>query len=239
MSFSNRLSSYDLVLISVNLVNPVSFFMKQPQIYQLTEMTSAEAILPKATAILHHGGVIVCATDTGYLLGVDGLNPAAIRKIYAIKGRAFDKPIHLVVADLAMARALAEFDAEAERIFQRFLPGPLTLILKKQPVVPDALVGGLTSVGLRMPANEFLLRLVQSAGMPITATSANRSGNATPFTVAQVLAELGEAAAQVELIIDQGATQHALPSTILDLSRQPPQILRAGPLTAAMLGLSA
>jgi len=209
--------------------------MKKPQIYPLTDSTSAELIIPKAREILNNGGVIVCATDTGYLLGVDGLNPEAIRKIYQIKGRSFDKPIHLVVADLTMAHTLAYLDQGAERVFHHFLPGPLTLIVKKKPVVPDLLVSGLDSVGLRMPANDFLLRLVKTAGKPVTATSANRSGKSTPYTVEQVLAELGDAVASVDLMIDQGETQHAMPSTILDLSQNPPKILRAGPITVEML----
>jgi L-threonylcarbamoyladenylate synthase len=208
---------------------------RQPQIYPLTDATSEEIIIQKASAILNNGGVIVCATDTGYLLGVDGLNPEAIWKIYQIKGRSFDKPIHLVVADMAMAKMLADISQEAERVFQHFLPGPLTLVVKKKPIVPDLLVSGLESVGLRMPDNDFLLRLVKTAGKPVTATSANRSGKSTPYTVEQVLAELGAAVAYVDLIIDQGATLHAMPSTILDLSQKPPKILRAGPITAEML----
>jgi L-threonylcarbamoyladenylate synthase len=207
-----------------------------PRIEPLTDVT-VERIQAKACAILRQGGVIVCATDTGYLLGVDGLNPEAIRKIYAIKGRAFAKPIHLVVADLAMAQTLAELPPVAEQIFQRFLPGPLTLVVKRKPVIPDLLVGGLPTIGLRLPANEFLLCLVKAVGVPITATSANRSGNATPYTIPQVLAELDDAVAHVDLLIDQGETQHALPSTILDLTQEPPQVLRDGPITAAMLGL--
>jgi L-threonylcarbamoyladenylate synthase len=208
---------------------------KQSQSYKLTDSGSAKAIIQKAAAILKDGGVVVCATDTGYLLGVDGLNPEAIRKIYRIKERSFDKPIHLVVADITMAKTLAYIDQEAERVFQRFMPGPLTLIVKKKTIVPDLLVGGLKSVGLRMPANDFLLRLVKARGKPITATSANRSGKLTPYTVEQVLAELGDAIKYVDLIIDQGETQHAMPSTILDMSQMPPKILRKGPITAEML----
>lgn len=205
------------------------------QIHKLTDSASEKAIIQKASNLLKDGGVVVCATDTGYLLGVDGLNTEAIRKIYRIKGRSFDKPIHLVVADIAMAKTLAYLDQEAERVFQRFMPGPLTLIVKKKAIVPDLLVSGLGSVGLRMPDNDFLLRLVEAGGTPITATSANRSGKSTPYSVEQVLAELGDAREHVDLIIDQGETQHAMPSTILDMIRIPPKILRKGPITAEKL----
>ena len=205
------------------------------KIVRLTDDRSMETIIPQAAELVRRGGVLVCATDTGYLLGVDGLNRAAIEKVYAIKGRAFHKPIHLVAADQAMAATLVEMDAQAARICDAFLPGPLTVILKKQPHVPDILVSGLPGLGLRIPANAFLLRLVATAGVPLTATSANRSGLATPYSIPDVLRELGPAAQFVDLFIDQGETEHAMPSTILDLTQTPPQILRAGPITAAML----
>lgn len=205
------------------------------QILTPTDASSEAESLQVAGDIITHGGVIVCATDTGYLLGVDGLNPEAIKKIYAIKGRSFDKPIHLVVADLTMAKTLGQFDRHAEQVFQHFLPGPLTLIVKRKSVVPDLLVSGLPGVGLRVPGNAFLLRLVKETALPLTATSANRSGQATPYNVEQVLAELGDAVDHVDLIIDQGPTPHRMPSTILDMSQSEPKILREGPITAEML----
>jgi len=209
--------------------------MKHPRIFKITDEASTEKMIQQASELLRHGGVVVCATDTGYLLGVDGLNTKAIEKVYLIKGRSFNKPIHLVVSDIKMAKKLAYMDHHAERIFEQFFPGPLTVILKKKPVVPNLLAGGLESVGLRIPRNEFLLRLVKAADTPVTATSANRSGHATPYTVEQVLTELDAAAEFVDLLIDQGATQHASPSTILDMTRTPPRILREGPITANML----
>jgi len=213
----------------------VSNMIENLPIYQILDKTTEEVVLQKASDILQRGGVVVCATDTGYLLGVNGLNPEAIQKIYQIKGRAFNKPLHLVAADLSMVKTLAEVNEKAEWIMQQFWPGPLTLILKKKPIVPDSLVSSLANVGLRIPDNAFLLRLVQMAGVPITATSANRSGLNTPYTITQVLSELGEAVKSVDLLIDQGETRHGSPSTILDLTRTPPQILRNGPITWEML----
>ncbi len=209
--------------------------MKQPRICKVTDAAFTENIIQEASDLVRQGGVVVCATDTGYLLGVDGLNTNAIQSVYRIKGRSFNNPLHLVVADLNMARKLAYVDRHVERIFQQFLPGPLTVILKKKPVVPNLLVSGLESVGLRIPQNMFLLRLVKAADTPITATSANRSGFTTPYTVEEVLTELDRAATHVDLIIDQGETQHAMPSTILDMTHIPPNILREGPISADML----
>jgi L-threonylcarbamoyladenylate synthase len=206
-----------------------------PPILQITNDSSDKLVIEKAVNILRQGGAIVCATDTGYLLGVDGLNVEAVKKVYAIKGRDFNKPIHLVTADIEMARELVEIDAQAERLFQQFLPGPLTLILKKKPKVPELLVSGLQGLGVRIPENPFLLELVKQAGCPITATSANRSGQATPFSVEEVSQELGDAVKFVDLIIDQQSTQHAMPSTILDLTVQAPRVLRPGPIDEEVL----
>ena len=207
----------------------------QPQIRQIADPLAAQNAMQEAADLLRGGGVIVCATDTGYLLGVDALNVAAVQKAYAIKGRAFHKPMHVVVADIEMARMIADISPQAQRVFEQFLPGALTLILRRKPIVPDLLVSGLPGIGIRIPQNDFLLELARTANMPITATSANQSGLGTPYTVAQVLQELGEAAAQVDLILDQGETAHAMPSTLLDLTQSPPRILRRGPITVEML----
>ncbi len=206
-----------------------------PPILTPIDAASEAASLDTACNIIRQGGVIVCATDTGYLLGADGLNTAAVRKIYQIKGRSFDKPIHLVVADFTMARTLAEFTPETEDIFHRLLPGPLTLIVKKTPRVPEILVSGLPTIGLRMPEGEWLLELVRRTGTPITATSANQSGKASPFTVQEAIRELGDSVKYVDLIVDHGRTPHNRPSTLLDLAEHPPRIVREGPVTHEML----
>ncbi len=206
-----------------------------PLIRHISDRVSSADALYAAAAILRDGGVIVCATDTGYLLGVDALNLQAVQKAYAIKGRSFNKPMHVVVADIEMAESIAEFSPLAQQVFEQFLPGALTVVLYKKPIVPDLLVSGLPGIGIRIPQNDFLLELSRTANMPITATSANQSGFGTPYNVEDVLRELGDAAQQVDLILDQGETAHAMPSTILDLTQSPPRILRHGPITAETL----
>ncbi|MBD3305133.1 threonylcarbamoyl-AMP synthase [candidate division KSB3 bacterium] len=206
-----------------------------PEILKIRDESPVDEIAQYASACIQQGKIVVCATDTGYLLGVDGLNTTAIQQIYQIKARDLHKPMHLVVADVAMAKTLAYMDYTVERIFERFLPGPLTLILKKKAIVPNLLVSGLETVGLRIPQNDLLLRIVQAAGTPITATSANRSGRGTPYTVGDVLAELGPKVESVDLILDQGKTLYEMPSTILDVTADPPKILREGPLAPKIL----
>ncbi len=187
-------------------------------------------ILQEAAEILRKGGIVVCPTDTGYLLGGDGLREEVIRKIFEIKGRSFNKPIHLVVSDKEMAQRLAVWNEKAEKLFRELLPGPLTLILKKKEIVPDLLVSGTGKIGLRMPGNKLVLQLVAVAGVPITATSANSSGKESPFTVEEVLQQLGEGLERVDLILDQGETLYRRSSTIVDISEETPKVLREGPI---------
>ncbi|HWP46492.1 MAG TPA: L-threonylcarbamoyladenylate synthase [Candidatus Limnocylindrales bacterium] len=188
-------------------------------------------ILQEAVEILREGGIVVCPTDTGYLLGGDGLREEVIRKIFEIKGRSFNKPIHLVVSDKEMAQRLAVWNEKAEKLFRELLPGPLTLILKKKEIVPDLLVSGTGKIGLRMPGNNLVLQLVAAAGVPITATSANSSGKESPFTVEEVLQQLEEGLERVDLILDQGETLYRRSSTIVDISEETPKVLREGPIS--------
>jgi len=177
----------------------------------------------------------VCPTDTGYLLGGDGLREEVVRKIFAMKGRSFNKPIHLVVSDLEMARRLSFWNEGAEKLCKEFLPGPLTLVLKKREIVPDLLVSGTGKVGLRMPGNRIPMELAAAAQAPITATSANRSGKDSPFTVEEVLQQLEGGLEDVSLILDQGETSYRMPSTLVDLTDPAPRILREGPISAQQI----
>jgi L-threonylcarbamoyladenylate synthase len=187
-------------------------------------------ILREAGEVIRRGGIVVCPTDTGYLLGGDGLCEETIRRIFEIKGRSFDKPIHLVVSDIKMAQQLAFWNERAEKLFKEFLPGPLTLILRKKEIIPDLLVSGTETIGLRMPGNKIAMALAEASQTPITATSANSSGKESPFTVEEVLQQLGEGIEQVSLILDQGETLYRMSSTIVDLTGDVPKVLREGPI---------
>jgi L-threonylcarbamoyladenylate synthase len=192
-------------------------------------------ILQEAAEIIRKGGIVVCPTDTGYLLGGDGLREEVIRKIFEIKGRSFNKPIHLVVSNKEMAQQLAVWNERAEKLFKELLPGPLTLILKKKEIVPDLLVSGTGKIGLRMPGNAVAMQLVAASGVPITATSANSSGKDSPFTVAEVLQQLEEGLERVDLILDQGETLYRRSSTIVDISEDIPKVLREGPISTQQI----
>jgi len=195
------------------------------------------AILEAAT-LLRAGGLVAFPTETVYGLGADGLNPQAVAKIYAAKGRPATNPVILHVADEAGARALvSRWPAEARALAERFWPGPLTLVLPASEVVPSIVRAGGPSVALRCPAHPVALALIRATGRPLAAPSANRSQHLSPTLAQHVASSLGE---EVDLILDAGPTAAGLESTILDLSGGRPRILRPGPLApgelAALVG---
>ena len=126
-----------------------------------------------AAELINRGELVAFPTETVYGLGANGLNIEACKKIFAAKGRPFDKPLSLHVSSLEMASKIAVITAQAEKLFEKFLPGALTIILSKNKIVPDYVTGGLSSVGIRFPANEVALSLIRQANCPIAAPSAN------------------------------------------------------------------
>jgi len=182
--------------------------------------------IQQAVALLRRGDLVALPTETVYGLGADAMNPEACAKIFAAKGRPSDHPliVHLPDAEQlpVWARAIPK---EAIALARAFWPGPLTLILKKHEDVPDLVTGGQDTVGLRVPNHPVALELLRAFGGGIAAPSANRFGRISPTTAAHVREELGD---RVPLILDGGPCQVGLESTILDLSRDVPVILRPG-----------
>ena len=189
----------------------------------------------EAAEILLTGGLVAFPTETVYGLGADGLNPGAVARIYAAKGRPATNPVILHVADVAGAKPLVSAWPEAARLLaERYWPGPLTLVLPSSEVVPSIIRAGGPTVALRCPAHPVALALIRVVGRPLAAPSANRSQHLSPSLAAHVASSLGEA---VDLILDGGPTEAGLESTILDLSRARPRILRPGPIKPAELAL--
>lgn len=168
-------------------------------------------------------------TETVYGLGADGLNVEACRKIFIAKGRPSDKPLSLHVASLEMVERVAQVSAQAEKLFETFCPGALTIILPKNKIVPDFVTCGRSSVGIRFPANDVALALIRLAGVPIAAPSANLSSLPPPKTAQEVFDNLS---GRVEVILDGGACTFGISSTIIDLTTSEPQILRHGAIAA-------
>ncbi len=194
-----------------------------------------EKTIDIAASLLLAGKIVIYPTDTTYAIGVNALNPTAIEALFQLKGRAADKPIHVVIANILAAENIAVLNQAAKLLANKYLPGPLTLIMQKKEIVPATLVGGLKTLGIRIPDNKVCLNLAHKAGIPFTTTSANISGGENPYSVDDVVEQFGSKIELVDLIIDQGPLLQKPPSTVLDLTTPYPQILRDGPISGAKL----
>ncbi len=188
-------------------------------------------LLREAADLVLKGEVIVCPTDTGYAFAANALDEKAVTKVFNLKGRAYSNPIHMAVSSTAEAEKYAYLNKAARHLAHTFLPGAITLVLPKKEIVPSLLVAGRDTVGIRIPDNKVILALAAMTNLPLTATSANISGRATPYTVQEVVEQLGDLIRQVALALDQGPLFPTGTSTIVDLSVKPPQILRHGRIT--------
>ena len=184
--------------------------------------------LDAAAAVLRSGGIVAFPTESFYGLGADALAPAAVRRIFAIKGRPDGKPLLVLVDSVEAALALAvEASAGARTLMAQHWPGPLTLVLRAAPTVPIEVTAGSGTVGVRVPGHAVARGLARAAGRPLTAPSANPSGGAPP-PVATEVARYFEG--QLDLILDGGATAGGEGSTVADCTVWPPRILRQGPI---------
>jgi L-threonylcarbamoyladenylate synthase len=164
-----------------------------------------------------------------YGLGANALDPSAVEKIYAAKGRPATSPLIVHVSSIEMARSLVrEWPERAEQLARIFWPGPLTLVLPKQPHVPDRVTAGLDTVGIRMPAHPIAQALIQEAGVPIAAPSANLFGALSPTSAQHVRDSLGSA---VAMVLDGGRTNVGIESTVLSLAGADAVLLRPGMVT--------
>jgi L-threonylcarbamoyladenylate synthase len=186
-----------------------------------------------AAEIIRRGGLVAFPTETVYGLGANALDAAAVSRIYEAKGRPASSPLIVHVADREMARSIAaDWPPLADKLADRFWPGPLTLIVKKSSAIPDIVTAGLDSVGIRMPEHPVALELIRQAGVPIAAPSANRFMQLSPTTAEHVRSGLGD---RVDLVLDGGPTAVGIESTVLSLVRQPPAVLRLGMISLAEL----
>jgi L-threonylcarbamoyladenylate synthase len=185
--------------------------------------------LVRAAETLRRGGLVAFPTETVYGLGAHALDPDAVARIYAAKGRPGYNPLIVHVADAEAARALTSaWPAEAEALAAAFWPGPLTLVLPKNESVPDAVTAGLPSVALRVPAHPVAHALLRAAGLPVAAPSANRSTEVSPTTAQHVVRGLGD---RVDVVLDGGPCPVGIESTVLSLAGPVPTLLRPGTIS--------
>ncbi len=182
--------------------------------------------LSRIADVVRQGGVIAYPTDTFYGLGCDPFNTAAIDQLFAIKQRERGQPILLIISDPSLVVWLtSERDERFERLSQQFWPGPLTLVLRASERLPATLTGQTGTIGIRLPDHDLCRRIVNTAGGVLTGTSANVTGQPSAATAEAVLGQLGDAP---DLIVDGGPTSGGAPSTVLDLTQEPPQLVREG-----------
>jgi L-threonylcarbamoyladenylate synthase len=181
----------------------------------------------RAAGIIKQGGLVSFPTETVYGLGADALNPIAVSRIFEVKDRPYFDPMIVHIADMAAVHELVtHFGEIAKKLAERFWPGPLTIVLKKSGRVPDIVTAGLDTVGLRMPANRVALDLIEIAGTPVAAPSANPFGYLSPTSAAHVSRQLGD---RIDIILDGGICPVGVESTILKID-DIPRLLRPGGL---------
>lgn len=186
---------------------------------------------------LRSGGLVAMPTETVYGLAADARNPAAVRRIFAIKGRPTTHPLIVHVHDASeLDRWVAEVSAPAARLAATCWPGPLTMLLPRHPTVLDAVTGGRPTVGIRVPSHPMAQHLLREFGGGLAAPSANRFGKVSPTSARHVLHDIGGLLdPDRDLILDGGPSSVGIESTIVDLTVDPPQVLRAGAISAGDL----
>ena len=192
-------------------------------------MVSQTDIL-RAAKLIRQGKLVAFPTETVYGLGANALDSEAVSRIFVAKGRPATSPLIVHVASVAMAQQIAaEWPEQAAALAARFWPGPLTIILRKRPNVPDAVTAGLSTVGIRMPSHPIALALIEAAGVPLAAPSANRFTQLSPTAAEHVSEGLAD------LVLDGGSTDIGIESTVVSLAGSQPALLRPGMISAAQL----
>lgn len=183
----------------------------------------------KAAKLLKEGNLVALPTETVYGLGANGLDKEACLKIFEAKNRSADNPLILHISSYEMLEKIVEkIDEKQRKLLETFWPGPLTVVMKKKEIVPEIVTGGLDTVGVRMPANEIIKSIIEKAGIPVAAPSANTSGKPSPTTAEDVYVDL---AGKIPLIVDGGECEVGIESTVLDISEENYTILRPGKYT--------
>jgi L-threonylcarbamoyladenylate synthase len=198
----------------------------------MTTKILTKEFVSKAAALIASGELVAFPTETVYGLGANALDETAVKKIFEAKGRPQDNPLIVHICDVSEAERIAEVSEIFYRLAERFMPGPLTAVLKKKDIVPDIVSAGLDTVAVRIPDNAIALEIIRLSGCPVAAPSANISTHVSPTSAQHVYDDLG---GRIPLIIDGGECGVGIESTVLDLTSDKLVILRPGAVTAEML----
>lgn len=198
----------------------------------IKNVSEDEKEIQEAAEIIKNGGTVVFPTETVYGLGADGLNSEAVKKIFEAKGRPQDNPLIIHVSSKDLNLYAEEVPQIANKLVEKFWPGPLTIILKKKTIVPNETSAGLDSIGIRMPNNEIALKLIELSKTAIAAPSANISGRPSPTDIQRCIEDLD---GKVDCILGGKQSDIGVESTIVDCTVNPPVVLRPGGITLEML----
>ena len=179
-------------------------------------------------ALLRGGGIIGFPTDTAYGLGCDPFNESAVDGLFRLKGRPEAKPILLVIDSIAMAESISRPSEVFHAVAKEFWPGPLTIVVEAKPVVSGKVTAGTGTIGLRWPVAPIAISMLQRFGKPITATSANRTGQPSAITADEIRLQFGDG---LDALVDGGSLPVRGGSTLLDVTADPPVLLRDGPIS--------
>ena len=194
-------------------------------------LTDSQQDIEKAAAVLRDGGLVAMPTETVYGLAANALDGDAVRRIFEAKGRPMDNPLIVHIADVADIERLglvADFPEKARKLAEAFWPGPITIIMKKGAVIPDEVSAGLDTVAIRLPSHPDARRLIAESGLPLAAPSANTSGKPSPTTARHVIDDMD---GKIEAVIDGGACDVGVESTVITVAADIPRILRPGLIT--------
>ncbi len=205
----------------------------QTEVVKIDPIQPDLAIIERAAAMIHGSDIVVFPTETVYGLGADALQPRALERIFAAKGRPFRDPLIVHIAEeQTLEHLTTSISAQARRLAEVFWPGPLTMIFPRSSLVPLLVTAGLETVAVRMPRHPVALALIRAAGTPIAAPSANRFMHISPTTAQHVYADLH---GRVPLILDGGPCEVGVESTVLDMCAPVPTILRPGGISLEAL----
>lgn len=192
-----------------------------------------EKDLPRAAEIIRRGGLVGIPTETVYGLGANGLDPKAVSRIFEAKGRPQDNPLILHIADVSwLERYCKDIPLTAYKLAEAYWPGPMTMILPRKDMVPDAVTAGLDTVGMRCPSHILCHELIRLADVPIAAPSGNTSGRPSPTTADHMREDMD---GKIDAIVDGGPCSVGVESTIIDLTCTPPRLLRPGGISLEQL----
>ncbi|MFA5029096.1 MAG: L-threonylcarbamoyladenylate synthase [Candidatus Methylomirabilota bacterium] len=189
-------------------------------------------IITRAREALRLGGLVAFPTDTLYALGANALDPQAVERVFAIKGRHHGKPLSVLIDSVDAALALGELPDGVRDLMQSFWPGPLTVVVKASSKIPALLSAATGTIGLRMPGGAVARALLAAVDGPIIGTSANKAGGPDPADAQTVQRAVG---GQIDLILDGGRVALGVPSTVIDCTRTPARVLREGAISKAAL----